>query len=96
MRPTFAEINLSNLIFNYQSIVNKVGKNVLVMPVVKADAYGHGMLECVKALLKTKPKPQYFGVALVEEAIELKRKFPNLKVLVFGKYFQRILRLSQD
>jgi len=87
MRPTFAEINLSNLIFNYQSIVNKVGKNVLVMPVVKADAYGHGMLECVKALLKTKPKPQYFGVALVEEAIELKRKFPNLKVLVFGKIF---------
>jgi len=87
MRPTFAEINLSNLIFNYQSIVKKVGKNVLVMPVVKADAYGHGMLECVKALLKTKPKPQYFGVALVEEAIELKRKFPNLKVLVFGKIF---------
>lgn len=87
MRPTFAEINLSNLIFNYQSIANRVGNNVLVMPVVKADAYGHGMIECVKALLKTKPKPQYFAVALIEEAIELKRKFPDVNVLVFGKIF---------
>ncbi len=87
MRPTFAEINLSNLIFNYQSIVKKVGSNVLVMPVVKADAYGHGMIECTKALLETRPKPLYFAVALIEEAIQLKRKFPELNVLVFGKIF---------
>ncbi len=85
MRPTFAEINLSNLIFNYQSIANKVGRNVIVMPVVKADAYGHGMIDCVKALLNTKPKPKYFAVALIEEAIEFKRKFPDVDVLVFGK-----------
>lgn len=87
MRPTFAEINLSNLIFNYLSITKKVGQKVFVMPVVKADAYGHGMLKCVEALLKTNPKPQYFGVALVEEAIELKKKFPQTRVLVFGKIY---------
>lgn len=88
MRPTFAEINLSNLVFNYQSIAKKVGQNVLVMPVVKADAYGHGMLKCVEALLRTNPKPRYFGVALVEEAIELKKKFPQTRVLVFGKIYR--------
>ncbi|NPV10769.1 MAG: alanine racemase [Ignavibacteria bacterium] len=87
MRPTFAEINLSNLIFNYQSIAKKVGKDVLVMPVVKADAYGHGMIKCVEALLNTTPKPKYFAVALVEEAIEFKRKFPDVNVLVFGKIY---------
>jgi alanine racemase len=87
MRPTFAEINLSNLIYNYLSIVKKVGQKVLVMPVVKADAYGHGMIECVKALLSVKPKPKYFAVALIEEAIEFKRKFPNENILVFGKIY---------
>lgn len=88
MRPTYAEINLSNLIFNYQSIVKKVGQDVLVMPVVKADAYGHGMIKCVDALLQTKPRPRYFGVALIEEAIELKKKFPRENVLVFGKVYK--------
>lgn len=92
MRPTFAEINLSNLIFNYQSIAKKVGQNVLVMPVVKADAYGHGMVNCVKALLKVKPRPKYFGVALVEEALEFKRKFPGENVLVFGKIYPNDFR----
>ncbi|MCX8056533.1 MAG: alanine racemase [Ignavibacteria bacterium] len=87
MRPTYAEINLSNLIFNYHGIVKKVGRNVQVMPVVKADAYGHGMIKCVEALLSSNPKPKYFGVALVEEAIELKRKFPDSNVLVFGKIY---------
>ncbi|MBU2586385.1 MAG: alanine racemase, partial [Bacteroidetes bacterium] len=46
MRPTYAEINLSNLRYNYLSIAKKVGKKVAIMPVVKADAYGHGMIEC--------------------------------------------------
>lgn len=88
MRPTYAEINLSNLIFNYQSIAKKVGQDVLVMPVVKADAYGHGMIKCVDALLKTKPRPRYFGVALIEEAVEFKRKFPFENILVFGKIYK--------
>lgn len=93
MRPTYAEINLSNLIFNYQSIAKRVGQKVLVMPVVKADAYGHGMIKCVEALLSVKPRPKYFGVALIEEAIELKRKFPKENVLVFGKIYPEDFKL---
>ncbi len=98
MRPTYAEINLSHLKFNYLSIAKKVGKQVAVMPVVKADAYGHGMIECVKALLTLNPKPKYFGVALLEEALEFRRKFKDEKILIFGKidpkYFKRILELK--
>jgi len=48
MRPTFAEVNLSNLKFNYLNIRKKC--NVKIMAVVKADAYGHGAAEVVKAL----------------------------------------------
>ncbi len=60
MRPTFAEINLSNLIFNYQSIAKKVGPNVLVMPVVKADAYGHGMIKVCRSLIKSETSTEIF------------------------------------
>lgn len=95
MRPTFAEINLSNLIFNYESIARRVGKAVNVMPVVKADAYGHGMIKCVEALLNAKPKPFFFAVALLEEALEFRKKFKYERILVFGKvnepYFKKIL-----
>ncbi len=87
MRSTYAEINLSNLIHNYESIAKKVGKETLVMPVVKADAYGHGMIECVEALLNAKPKPKFFAVALFEEAIEFRKKFKNERILVFGKCY---------
>lgn len=73
MRPTFAEINLKNLLFNYRGIKRKVGKSK-VMAVVKADAYGHGMIECVKAFETLGDrKPAYYAVALLEEAIELRK-----------------------
>lgn len=75
MRPTFAEIDIRNLLFNYRGIKRKVGKSG-VMAVVKADAYGHGMIECVKAFetLGNK-KPAYYAVALLEEAIELRKAY---------------------
>ncbi len=73
MRPTFAEINLKHLLYNYRGIKRKVG-NAKVMAVVKADAYGHGMIECVKALETLgERRPAYYAVALLEEAIELKK-----------------------
>ena len=43
------------------------------MAVVKADAYGHGMIECVKALSELPYKPEYYGVALLSEAIEFRK-----------------------
>lgn len=84
MRPTFAEINLSNLKFNFLNIKKKVKKSK-IMAVVKADAYGHGMTECVKALLSLESrKPDYFAVALLEEAIEFRKAGFKQPVLVFA------------
>jgi len=54
------------------------------MAVIKADAYGHGMIQCAKALNKTKQKPEYFGVALAEEGIELRKSGINQPILVFS------------
>jgi alanine racemase len=82
MLPTFAEINLSNLKFNFLNIRKKV-KNSKVMAVVKANAYGHGMLECVSYLSKLTNKPDYYGVTFLEEAIELRKANIIQPILVF-------------
>jgi len=87
MRPTHAEINLKNLLFNYNNIKKKIGSSE-IMTVVKADAYGHGMIECVKALetLEEK-KPSYYGVALLEEAVELRKaKITTQPILCFSPF----------
>lgn len=84
MRPTFAEINLSNLKFNYLNIRRKV-RNSKVMAVIKADAYGHGMIEFAKALNKLgNNKPEYFAVAIIEEATELAKLNTEQSILVFA------------
>ena len=82
MLPTFAEINLSNLKYNFLNIRKKV-KNSKVMAVVKANAYGHGMMECVKYLSRLPDKPEYYGVTFLEEAIELRKAKVAEPILVF-------------
>ena len=50
-RPTWAEINLDNLAANFHAAKSFVG-DVKYMAVVKADAYGHGAIECARRLEK--------------------------------------------
>ncbi|PID57678.1 MAG: alanine racemase [Ignavibacteriae bacterium] len=91
MNPTYAEINLNNLIYNYQNIRRKTKTKVLA--VVKADAYGHGMIECVKALSNLKNKPEYYGVALFEEALQLRKaKVINEPVLIFAPFNKELVK----
>jgi len=87
MRLTRAEINLSNLKYNYLNIRKRVS-NRPVMAVVKADAYGHGMIQTVSALEKFNHKnPAYYGVALLEEGIELRKsKVTKSPIIVFSPF----------
>ncbi|MBZ0183773.1 MAG: alanine racemase [Melioribacteraceae bacterium] len=87
MRPTYALINLSNLKYNYLQIKKKV-KNSKMMAVVKADAYGHGMIKCVEALQSLKNKrPDYYAVALFEEGKELRKsKIVDQPILTFSPF----------
>lgn len=71
MRPTWAEINLDNLADNYHAMRGVVGASVAVMAVVKSDAYGHGAIESARRL--SAEGAAWFGVALPEEAAELRR-----------------------
>ena len=82
MRSTKAIINLSNLKYNYKNIRKKV-KGAKVLAVVKADAYGHGVKESVTALNSLEKIPEYFGVALTDEGIEVKKLRVKQPILIF-------------
>ncbi len=86
MRPTVAVINLSNLKRNFLNIRKKVG-STKIMAVVKANAYGHGVKEIVSALnsLENK-KPEYYAVAICDEAIELRKIKVKQPILVFEPF----------
>ena len=64
------EINMSALQSNFQAIRKIVGPQVKVMAVVKSDAYGHGLIECARALYSAGART--FGVAEVWEGIKLR------------------------
>ena len=86
MSSTYAKINLKNLKNNYLSIRRKT--KTKVMAVVKADAYGHGMIECVKQFetLEDK-KPEYYGVALLREGIDLRKsKITTQPIVCFAPF----------
>lgn len=94
MNDTIAIINLKNLQYNYNSIRRKTKSKV--MAVVKADAYGHGMIECAKALKRIRNSPEYFGVALLKEAIELRNSnIINEPILCFAPFNEADINLYQ-
>ena len=85
-RPTWVEINLENLIHNFRLMADFVGPEVAVMPAVKADAYGHGAVECVRALQSA--GAQWFGVALPEEAYALREAGITESILCLGSFWE--------
>jgi len=81
IRPTHAEISLSTIAQNFDAIRAHVGA-AEVMPVVKANAYGHGLVEVARHLAAHGAK--CFGVALLEEAVVLRQAGITQPILVFG------------
>ena len=68
-RPTWADVSLTTLRQNFRTVQKHVGKGVTVCAVVKADAYGHGAVECSHALEAEGAK--WLGVTSLDEAIPL-------------------------
>lgn len=83
-RPTWATIDLDALAFNFRSIKNFIGDATPVMAVVKADAYGHGAVECAHRL--SAEGTDWFGVAMPEEGLELRKAGITNPILCFGNW----------
>ena len=81
-RPTRALISLANLGTNFAIAKSLVGPGVKVMGVVKANAYGHGILEVSRALLAL--GAHSLGVAFLEEGIYLRQHGITAPILVLG------------
>ena len=81
VRPTLVEVNLDRLTENFHAIRNKVSP-ARVMAILKANAYGHGLVE-VARLMET-IGADYLGVAVVEEGILLREQGIKAPILVLG------------
>ncbi len=81
---TYAEINLDNLVYNIGRIREKVAPSALI-PIVKANAYGHGAIPVAKRLVRE--GCSMFAVARFEEAMELRESGITQEILVLGRIF---------
>jgi alanine racemase len=81
-RPTWAEIDFNALAHNFRVIRDVVGSEVGVLAAVKANAYGHGAVECARRLQKE--GVDWFGVALPEEGSDLRNAGITKPILCMG------------
>src|SRR4030065_600548 len=81
VRPTLVEVDLNRLANNFQAIRQYVAP-AKVMPILKANAYGHGLLRI--AQLMQSLRADYIGVAVLEEGILLRQNGIRMPILILG------------
>ncbi len=81
VRPTQVEVDLNRLRDNFLAIRQQVAP-AKVMPILKANAYGHGLLRV--AQLMESLGADYLGVAVLEEGILLRENGIRMPILVLG------------
>ena len=81
LRPTQVTVDLSALTHNLKAIQSHVG-DAIVMPILKANAYGHGLVEVGKHIASL--GVSYIGVAFLEEALLLRESGIQTPILVLG------------
>lgn len=86
-RPTWAEVDLSAVKDNLAAVKGLIAREVNIMAVVKADAYGHGILPISRVLCQQ--GVDYLGVATVDEALAIRKGGINAPVLVLGSVLAR-------
>lgn len=81
-RPTYAEIHMAAIAHNLRMLRNRVGKNTHVYAVIKADAYGHGLVPV--AWCMERDGVDGLCVALAEEGFRLRAAGVRLPILVLN------------
>jgi alanine racemase len=86
VRPTWAEVSLGALRRNFRLVQSHVGAGVTVCAVVKADAYGHGAIECARAL--EEEGARWFGVTSTEEGLALREAGIRGRILLMTGFWR--------
>ena len=83
-RPVYLEIDLKNLEFNIKEIKKKIGKNVKLMPVIKANAYG----TYINKRLDVLNKFDIVAVANVDEAVFIRKLGYKKEIFVLNQAYK--------
>lgn len=82
MRPAWIEVDIKALRKNIRSLKKCTAGNTEFMGVIKADAYGHGVLKVAEVLRDENVKR--FAVVIIEEGIQLREEGFTEPVLILG------------
>lgn len=77
----YARINMDNLRYNVSKMKSLVKKDMKTLVVIKADAYGHGATEIARRI---DDLSDYYGVATIDEGIELRNAGIKKPILIIG------------
>jgi len=88
------EVNLCELDHNLADIRSHIAEGCEIIAVVKADAYGHGMTPV--ALRLNEKGVNFFAVACLTEAIELREVLPNANILILGYTSHKYAKYLSD
>lgn len=89
-RPTLVIIDRAAIKSNYFELKKIIAKDVDILAVVKANAYGHGAVEVAKTLEHA--GCNFFGVALCEEGIELREAGVKSPIIILGGIYPNQIR----
>ena len=92
IRNTWVEINLDNLKHNIHQAKDIIGENVKLAGVLKADAYGHGAIPSAKTMIEN--GVEMLAVACITEALELRKHFLEIPILIMGYTTDEQLHLA--
>jgi alanine racemase len=81
---SWVEISRSQIAANFRSIKNTVGEDIIVCPVVKADAYRHGAVEVSRVLVAEGAR--WLAVSNVEEGVALRLAGIDTRILVMADF----------
>lgn len=81
-RPTWAEVSRSRLIHNHDILRRLAGPDTELLAVVKANAYGHGLLECARVLECNGAR--WLGATSVEEGVALRQVCRDARILIMA------------
>ena len=77
----YAKIDIDNIRYNIMKMKSLVKPDMKILTVIKADAYGHGSVEIAKRISDLS---DYYGVATIDEAIELRNAGVEKPILIIG------------
>lgn len=91
---TYLEIDLEKLKNNVKNLKHVLRSNVMLMAVVKANAYGHGLVECAASAIDG--GATWLGVVTLDEALKIRKENIRKPILVLGSTQAKDARLAAN